>query len=731
VFSSYKTPAITRNLSIRIKKQTVEAMVWVVQVELAGQRQADSFLLTPGCPENQRGYTVGRPPAKVDAKPDIVIPAKSVSKIHAVMHVLSDIDDGTAPSRLIITDRSRFGTQVNGRKMMEGETQELRAGDVVQLAPKTFLIVEELPMVVAVHPKHLQLNEVRDIITRVGARLTHVYKSGSSTHVLYDPGDVAWSALVHGALHGVPFVGLDWLRGIASAGLLVNSLPSPPHVGELLLGPVQLRVRMPLPPRPDDRRPCGLLDDLTFGYSDKWQDAGLASLIAELGGRVVSSVQEAAPGMRVVALHEGQDDVCGSGDDPWGSIGVDYLLRSILTMDMAPVRHMVSFARQGMGREAPLREAASPNPADSDMTQAAEDEDVEMEAVDGIMVAQCSGPRNEHRVSKHRGERSGLARASTGLAGGEPHDMDGWMVAARHPDGDDPQAVLATTVNYKPQQPFTAIVHEDAPPPKRRRLTASNAAKPSNYLAGMAYPTIAPGGSAEVTNQFSRPSPPTAPTPLLPFFDSIKHEPLDDGPWMSQHPHRRDSRPNGARLRVSIACTAVTVKEEPTGLPPSGGTSDLGYATTTKKAKASKAAAAEELDQLGLRGHVTEEKLPIEVLDASAQVVLEADLFAPTPEQPPPQLRISSAELLSGSGRMVDVPEVMGLPDFKQFRKQGGQQPYCAVQPLPVFLVDNFQRTEETEAFLRLQEERAINKRRAEEMFKSADVGSKRPSRGP
>ncbi|GIL51598.1 hypothetical protein Vafri_7438 [Volvox africanus] len=460
-------------------------------------------------------------------------------------------------------------------------------------------------------------------------------------------------------------------------------------------------------------------------------DAGLASLIGELGGRVVSSVQEAAPGMAVVALHEGQDDGCGSGDDPWGSIGVNFLLRSILTMDMAPVRQLVNSAREVVGRGAPLTEAASPNPADSDMTQAAEDEDVEMEAADRTTVVPRSGPSNDSRVSMHQVEPgSGRVGASTRLAGGKPHELDGWMVAARHPDDGNPQAVLATTVNHMAQQPFTEIVHEDAPPPKRRRLIASNAAKPSNCEAGIARPTIVQG-TAEVTNQFSCPSPPSAPPSLLPSLDTIKHEPVDDGSWMSQQPHRRDSRRNGARLRVPITCTAVTVKEEPMGLPPSGGPLGPGYAITLKKAKASKAAAVEELDQLGLRGRVKEETLPVEVLDASAQVVLEADLFAPTPEQPSPQFRISSAELLSGSSGMVDAAEVMGLPDFKQFRKQGGQLPCGSVQPLPVFLVDNFQRTEETETFLRLQEERANNKRRADEMFKNADVGSKRPSRGP
>ncbi|GIL51597.1 hypothetical protein Vafri_7438 [Volvox africanus] len=469
---------------------------------------------------------------------------------------------------------------------------------------------------------------------------------------------------------------------------------------------------------------------LSFSHRNL-QDAGLASLIGELGGRVVSSVQEAAPGMAVVALHEGQDDGCGSGDDPWGSIGVNFLLRSILTMDMAPVRQLVNSAREVVGRGAPLTEAASPNPADSDMTQAAEDEDVEMEAADRTTVVPRSGPSNDSRVSMHQVEPgSGRVGASTRLAGGKPHELDGWMVAARHPDDGNPQAVLATTVNHMAQQPFTEIVHEDAPPPKRRRLIASNAAKPSNCEAGIARPTIVQG-TAEVTNQFSCPSPPSAPPSLLPSLDTIKHEPVDDGSWMSQQPHRRDSRRNGARLRVPITCTAVTVKEEPMGLPPSGGPLGPGYAITLKKAKASKAAAVEELDQLGLRGRVKEETLPVEVLDASAQVVLEADLFAPTPEQPSPQFRISSAELLSGSSGMVDAAEVMGLPDFKQFRKQGGQLPCGSVQPLPVFLVDNFQRTEETETFLRLQEERANNKRRADEMFKNADVGSKRPSRGP
>ncbi|GIL86813.1 hypothetical protein Vretifemale_15026 [Volvox reticuliferus] len=582
-------------------------------------------------------------------------------------------------------------------------------------------------MVVAVHPSHPQLMEVRDILTRVGARLAHIYDRGSTTHVLYDPGEDAWSALVQGALHGVPFVGLDWLRGIASAGLLINSLPSPPHVGELLLGPVQPPARMPLPPPPGVCR--GLLDNFTFGFSEKWQDSGLASLIMELGGRVVFSVQEAPPGMVVVALREGQDAESSSRDGPRGSLGVDSLLASILTMDMAPVRQLVNAAHETVGREA---EAASPGPADSDMTQAAEDEGIEMEAVDRTSFEQRPSTRDElllgaKQVSNNQGERSGHAGACA--AGGGPQEVDGWMVAARRPDDGNPQA---TTANLIPDQPFVGIVHEDAPPPKRRRLIASSTTPPSYFPAGTTGP-IAASSSVVVTNQFSRPSPPEAPTPLLQSLVPIKHEPLDDGPWMSQHPHRRDSRCNGAGLRGSIQGTAVAVKEEPTGLLQSAGPAGPGYTNTASKAKAraGKAAAADELDRFGLVGRVKEEKLSMEVLDASAQVVLEADLFAPTPEQLPPQCRTSSAEPLSGSGGMVDMPEVLGLPDFKQFRKQGRQLPSGPVQPLPVFLVDNFQRTEETEAFFRLQEERANNKRRADEMFKNADAGFKKPSRGP
>ncbi|GFR40726.1 hypothetical protein Agub_g1335, partial [Astrephomene gubernaculifera] len=83
---------------------------------------------------------VGRPPSKADTKPDIVVNEKSVSKIHAILRVEPGSGDGDPQNRLILIDKSRFGTTVNGQKMPTGGSQELAAGDAVQLAPKTFLM---------------------------------------------------------------------------------------------------------------------------------------------------------------------------------------------------------------------------------------------------------------------------------------------------------------------------------------------------------------------------------------------------------------------------------------------------------------------------------------------------------------------------------------------------------------------------------------------------------------
>ncbi|PNH03573.1 hypothetical protein TSOC_010359 [Tetrabaena socialis] len=72
-------------------------MVWAVRVENPAAPAAGRFLLTPLGAD----VTVGRPPTKTDAKPDIVVPDKSVSKIHAVLRVEPGGEGGA--STLVIT----------------------------------------------------------------------------------------------------------------------------------------------------------------------------------------------------------------------------------------------------------------------------------------------------------------------------------------------------------------------------------------------------------------------------------------------------------------------------------------------------------------------------------------------------------------------------------------------------------------------------------------------------
>ena len=90
-------------------------MVWIVNVEIGGKRQADSFLITAGDPGQRREITVGRPPAKADTKPDIVVPEKSVSKIHAVLRVEVDESPGGRPNRLILEGTYHAGLRRAGR----------------------------------------------------------------------------------------------------------------------------------------------------------------------------------------------------------------------------------------------------------------------------------------------------------------------------------------------------------------------------------------------------------------------------------------------------------------------------------------------------------------------------------------------------------------------------------------------------------------------------------------
>ncbi|GLC38662.1 hypothetical protein PLESTM_000759100 [Pleodorina starrii] len=785
-------------------------MVWVIHVEIAGQRQPDRFLITAGDQEKPREVTVGRPPTKVDTRPDIVVPEKSVSKIHAVLHVSTTCDDGSAGNRLIITDRSRYGTTVNGQKMALGGSQQLVAGDVVQLAPRTHLIVEELPVEVAVHKQHPHLDEVREAAARAGARLAHVYDENTATHVLYDPEDVAWSALVQGALRGVPFAGLNWLYDIASAGLLTNSMPSPPPVSELLVmgqaaGRPPTRVRLPPPCGGAAWR--GLLTGLTFGYSASWQDEGLAALLSELGGRVVERPQ--SQGARegpavVVVLEEG-------GGARSGSLGAEELLTALLTLGAAGVRQRIAAAAgvvaSGSGRQAapaaaPPQPEASQGPADSDMTQEAEEAEEAEEAAarGGEVVEQRPGPgpgpgpssstglgtgpglRSQGRAETSRllpatvPSSSLAAGVGTGArAGGQPPlaaagsareaavpGADGWLVAARHPEDANTQA---TTADGSEPPPESQAAHEDAPPTKRRRLTAAAgaAAQPGNgrpaaapsAAAASAAPTAATTGAAPPVSLASRlaAAPPPASIhmsakPLLLSPVPTKHEPQDDAPWMTQNPHGRGggggggggaSRRSGAGLRGA----AIVVNEVPT--PPATAPQAMAAVLAPAgrgKGRAGKGGGGGGLDDTDLTAAKVEPPAP-EVLDASAQVVLEADLFAPTPEQQlPPRCRSGSAEPLllhtsaDGGGGGAESGSDGGpgdvLPDFKQFRKQGGQLPAVRIaRPLPVFLVDNFQRTEEAEAFLRLEEERATNKRRADEMFRKAEAGAKKPPRAP
>ncbi|KXZ56971.1 hypothetical protein GPECTOR_1g877 [Gonium pectorale] len=477
--------------------------------------------------------------------------------------------------------------------MVAGGEQELVAGDKVQLAPKIHLIVEELAVVVAVHPLHPQVDAVREAAGRAGVRLVHA-PDPATTHVLYSPGDCVWSGLVYGLLlRGAALADLAWLQQVAGAGLILSALPQPPESAQLSLGPSRPPATVPLPPPALARELAGLLSGVTVGFSDEWQDAGLAALLSELGGQVLPRAQGAAAADLLVLREAGSE----TGPEAEARGGLD----------------VVELLAGGGSAEA--------DPADSDVTQAAEDEE------------------------------EGAAEVAQ-----------------------DRPAVLCLT---------------------------------------------AMAGAAGVP---------------------IKQEPIanDEGvPWMTQQPHR-----GGRRSMAAPGATPLATKPEPNINPPTGPGSVVATAGPKRavaakgKGKGKKGADAEE-EALEVPTRPKEEQIP-EVLDASAQVVLEVDLItaAPTPDivarrgggGDVSQAALGPGSLASGqSAAAADGDD--GEPNFKRFRKQGTPLQPATVAPLPVYMADSFKDTDEAEAFLRQEEERANKKRRADEMFRTTGAGAKKPPR--
>lgn len=278
-----------------------------------------------------------------------------------------------------------------------------------------------------------------------------------------------------------------------------------------------------------------------------------------------------------------------------------------------------------------------------------------------------------------------------------------YVSPVRNPDVNQSTAII-DAVQLKQQQAtiYTDGAHEDVPALKRRRL--GSAAAPTN-MSGLRFT------SALQAQQAHSPTPAQAPTiKLLHCLPPTTHVPVEEAPWMTSQPVSRraiTSRRSGAGLLRGV--DAIAIKEEK--LSPSHGTvtrpgasattiSNVAAIATKVKGKTLKTGAASADDMHLVAPHVKVEPQQPEVLDASAQVVLEADLFAPTPEQLPPRCRSESAEPVLSDGNRCTVKGDLQLPDYKQFRKQSGQMPSAVVQPLPVVLVDNFHRTEETEAFL-------------------------------
>eukprot|EP00198_Chlamydomonas_reinhardtii_P002532 XP_001691868.1 predicted protein [Chlamydomonas reinhardtii] len=440
-------------------------MVWCIEVELGGQVQADRYLLTGGPLPGPREVTVGRPPAKAAVRPDIVVKEPSVSKIHAILSVEHAVGEQQGPA-LVLKDQSR---------------------------------VRQQPLVVAARLGGAALPEARAVLRRIGGRLVHALDA-ATTHVLHSPGEAAWPGLVHAAVRGGPaLVSQDWLNEVADGGLFTNALPDAAPPTELVLGPGRRAMRLPQQPA---AAAGAMLSGFTFGYSSAWQQSpGLAALIRECGGRVLATAGERSAATPVVTVADTADGGAAAGVD------TQQLLLAILEGDSAALNELLSraTAASATARGAAAQPAddmdAEDLAADSDITQAAEEEDG-AEDVDVV----------EQLPTGCQAQQAGLAAAEPAQAGGKPASIktedvglkdvaperpppimtaDGWLVAARKSDAPSPGPQLLSNARADEAAAAHTIEHEDAPPAKRRR-TLTNSSKAAAAAAAAA---AAPGPS--------------------------------------------------------------------------------------------------------------------------------------------------------------------------------------------------------------------------------------------
>ncbi|GFR40725.1 hypothetical protein Agub_g1334, partial [Astrephomene gubernaculifera] len=169
----------------------------------------------------------------------------------------------------------------------------------------------------------------------------------------------------------------EWLHQLACAGLLAGPLPEAHQPPQLLLGPQQPPARVALPPPAaagvsgaGDREPL-LLAGFVFGFSSRWKrDPGLAVLVSELGGRVLAEEEEVRRGEAagVVVVTEEEEEGMEQGSGSRRALHAQQLLMSILTAaNAAAVRGLLESVRSRVAGA-----AGSAQPADSDMTQAAD-----------------------------------------------------------------------------------------------------------------------------------------------------------------------------------------------------------------------------------------------------------------------------------------------------------------------------------------------------------------------
>ncbi|KAG2489586.1 hypothetical protein HYH03_011867 [Edaphochlamys debaryana] len=614
-------------------------MVWRLGLELNAVRQEGGFTLTagpvPGGAEGAEGagaastpreVTVGRPPPKAKSGaegafcPDLVVPEKSVSKVHCVLRVELG---GEGPASLVLEDRSRFGTTINGAKLASGGSQRLAPGDRVQLAPRTFLTVEDQAVVVAVAPRHPRLEELAEAARRAGVKLVHEYDSSTVSYVLYDDGDVAWLGLVAGVLGGTPLASTQWLTELADLGFAAGPPPEPPQPPGLQLGPAGPGshpgpagpggARAPLPPAvlaEAESRGAGvggLLAGLSFGHSESWQDPGLARLLSSLGGRVVARPPYkgrggGGGGGGVLVLTE-EAGVAGADG---GAMGVGRLLTLLLTAASAAAlwaalqpRTVAAAAAAALPPTQPAAGAAlAPTLEakveeevdlieDSDVTQGPEDMEEDGEEVAGggggggggaqPPVAPAPAPAaHAHPAAAAVKPGSAAAAAPAAAAGPGP---DGWMAIVRRSDEHEPMANAAAAA---PEAAAPPPVDESAPPAKRRRLglagslglKGTHPGTAAAAAAGTQAPItafVARGGRSGSGSGAAGPSaaaaaarapPPPTPPPAGTAAAADGNEDDTGVPWMTQPANRGGGGGGGARTPAGAslgACAALAM----------------------------------------------------------------------------------------------------------------------------------------------------------------------------